>query len=812
MLSDFKFGLRALLSAPGFAFAAVLILALGIGANTAVFSVVDAALLRPLPYSHPENLYAIGSSAQSQFGFFNIPEFCDYRDRNRSFQGLAAVGTFNTSLVDQGEAQFVQGLRVSAGLFPMLGARPEAGRLLVPDDDRAGAPRVAVIGYGLWQRLYGGRSDAVGRIVSLSGQPHTIVGVLPPGFLLPVNGNNGDVCVPLQAESDPMRHQRTSLHFLFVFGRIAPGLSPAQATGDLRGVLRDLRRTFPEQYVGSGENQVTPLIDKIVGDVRPLLLTLLGVVATLLLLASANLAGLLLVRTMGRQREIAIRAALGSSRLALVRLLLAECSLLAGAGGLAGLWLAHWGLRALLTFIPAGLPRVHEVHFDGAIFAFAAAVALAAGLAPALVPIWFFSRADLRNAISAGGRSSTGGPGQKRLRHVLATFQVALALALIVCAGLFLRSFWVAGAERLGFQPEHALAVRLSLPEAGYPDRAALIRFDRQLQGRLAAIPGVTTVGATSLLPLTTGLSTAEFRVVGRPPPRTADVPSANYRVITPNFFDAMGIRLLRGRSVDERDDDNHPLAVVVNATLADAFFPDHRVLGQRLWVDDTATGGRTLEIVGVVANVKQGKMEDPPSYDLYVGYGQMTSVAAPWIRYRTFWVLRSAGQPQAIEGAVRREIRALDPGVPVASVHTLDQVIESARAVRRFSLIVIGFFAATALLLTVAGIYAVLAYGVVQRTREIGVRLALGATRRQVLSLIFQEGLGLVATGTGLGLATALSLSPLIAAQLYRVPPDDPTTLIGAVLLLFAIGFFACWVPARRAAQTDPLVALHAD
>ncbi|MCU1291710.1 MAG: hypothetical protein JWP08_560, partial [Bryobacterales bacterium] len=419
MLSDVKFAIRALGKTPGFTAAAILILALGIGATTAVFSVVEAVLLRPLPYPQAQELVSLRSALQNQFGQFNVLEFRAYRDQTRAFTGLAAIVTFNTNLVDRGNAQIVQGLRLSANSFDLLGVQPAAGRLLRPDDDRAEAPKVAVLGHGFWQRVYGGRQDIIGRAIVIDGEPRTVVGVLPADFLLPVNGYHNDVCVPLQVDNDPRINQPASLHVLMVIGRLkSPDLKQAATDADL--VLADLRRDYPLEFPGTTGTQVTPLMDDVVGDTRPVLTTLLGVVGSLLLLACVNLTGLLLVRGLGRQRELAIRAALGGSKNQLMRLLFAECAVLAVAGGAAGFLLSQWSLSALTALIPADVPRAHDIHFNGLVLGFAGLVSVLAGVVPGIAPLWLCSWIDLRDAVNTGGRGNTGSGSQLRLRHVLA--------------------------------------------------------------------------------------------------------------------------------------------------------------------------------------------------------------------------------------------------------------------------------------------------------------------------------------------------------------------------------------------------------
>lgn len=810
MLPDLRLAVRRLLSAPGFSAVSVLILALGIGAITAVFSAVEAVLLRPVPFVRPAELYCLHSAVSNEVGLFSIPEYCAYRDQNQTFKALAAVSTYSTTLADQGEARFVQGLRISGNAFELLGMRPAAGRLLRPDDDRPGAQRVAVIGAGLWERAFGGRPDTIGRTVLVNGLPCVIVGVLPAGFVIPVNGFHYDVCVPLQADADPARYVHGSLHFLRVIGRIAPGATESQALSDMAGILRDLRLRYPQEYGGGAEGRLVTLTDQVVGDSRPMLLTIFGLVAALLLLASTNLAGLHLVRAIARQHDFALRTALGATRARLLRTVFAECLVLAIAGGAAGLLLAGWGLHFLQSFVPVDLPRGQDLRFNASVFTFAALASLVFGLLPALAPVWLVSSTDLRGAFSSGGRTTTG--GQRRVRHLLASLQVALALSLLVCTALFLRSFWAAGAQRLGFDASNTLTFRLTLPETGYGDRDALIRHYERMQARFSAVPGVASVGATSLLPLVTGLATVNFMVTGQAPVRESELPSANYRLVSPGYFESMHIPVLKGRVLTERDDRDHPLAVVVCSTLANTLFPGQDAVGRRVDLQDRSAGYRTFEIVGIVADVKQGRIEDAPTFDVYVPYRQMDPVAVPWIRYRTYWVLRGPATEAAMESAIRREVHSVDPSIAISSIRTLEQVADSALAARRFTLIIVGFFAGTALLLTVAGIYSVIAFGVAQRTREIGVRLALGAKAGQILAMVLREGLAIVAFGAPAGILAALLLSRVISAQLYGVGPGDPWALAAAVLVIASVALLASWLPARRAARVNPIAALRSE
>ncbi len=812
MISDLQFALRSLAKSPGTSLAFILILALGIGANTAVFSVVEAVLLRPLPYERPHELRMVHSGASAQFGLFTVAEFSAYRERVRSFAGFAATGTFNTNLVDGDEAQLVLGLRVTPNLFDLLGVKPLRGRMLTAADEALDAPKVAVISRDLWQVRFGGRDDIIGRTVRVSGELRTIVGVIPAGFVVPFNNSSHEVIVPMQPEADPARNNHTGINSLGVIARLGPGVSEAQALAELDGILQNLKREHPDAYTRYDRNRMVPLDEQISGDVRPVLATLWGLVGSLLLLAGTNLAGLLLVRGIGRQRELAIRAALGSSRGQLLRLMFAECLLLTVAGGIAGALLAKLGLHQLLTLLPPGVPRAAGIAFNAPALVFALLVALVAGIVPGLLPLWKFSRADLREAIQSSTRGSTGGPDVNRSRRWLVTVQIALAVALLACSGLFLRSFFAVAQERPGADPTRTLTARISQPEVGYPDRAALWRFEREFRSRLAALPGVEHVGAISLLPLAPGIATARFHVAGRDEPVGADLPSASYRLAMPGYFEAFGLRLREGRTFVETDEIDRPLVAVIGATLAQRFFPNQNPVGQVIEVADLPSGRRKFEIVGVVEDVKQGRIDEEQTSDIYIPYRQMETPAVPWMRLRTYWVVRSTMPAAALEAAFRSMLKSIDPSVPVASVLTLEQVADRSLAVRRFTLVIVGLLTGTALLLTIAGIYSVMAYGVAQRTREIGVRMALGANIGNILRQVLGEGLGLMVRGAVLGVIAAVAVSRLIAAQLYKTSPHDPLTLAAAVGVLFVVGLLACWLPARRAAKVSPLVAMTAE
>jgi predicted permease len=807
---DCRFALRQLRKSPGFSFVALLTLALGIGANVAIFSVVNAVLLRPFAFDHPEKLISIyAQRPETPRGNFTLPEFCDYRDQTTLLDGLAATASYNANLTDQGEAERVQGVRLSANIFQILGVRPLLGRVLDAADDRPGAPAVAIISDGLWERRYGRQSTIIGTNVTLNGEPRVVVGVLPRDFVLP--SYDTDIVIPLQPDNDPRRNARTSVNFLRLIGRIKPGMSVEQARAQLDSIRQNLRRQFPDAYGGKIGVTTFPLTEEIVGNSRAMLVTVLGAVAALLLIACVNLASMSVARAAARQRELAVRSAMGATRTHLVRLLLTESAVLAGGGGALGFLLATWGSSALVGLVPADLPRIHDLAVDVRVLIFTATIVLLATVVCGLAPAWLLSRTNLRDALASGGRGSAGGSTQSRLRRWLVAGQVALALVLLASAGLFLRSFALLAKENPGFDPHNVLTVRLSLPALGYADREAFVRLYEKIGPRLAALPGVQHVALASLLPLNPGRSSIPFTVADRPPATGDETPTANYRIVTPGYLSAMRIPLRNGRNFTEEDNADRPAVVMISAPLAEKFFGDRSPVGQRLMLDDTNGAPRPVEIVGVVGAVRQEKLELPAIFDIYLPLRQVPNDNIAFLRIYSYWVLRTSMSPAGLENSVREEIRRVDPTVP-ASIRTMEQALGSALATRRFSLVLIGLFAATALFVAAAGLYAVIAYGIGQRTREIGLRLALGATHAGMLRMILSEGFRLVLGGIALGLLATLAMIQLISSQLYGVSARDPLSLILVIVLLTAISLLACLIAARRALHIDPAIALRAD
>jgi putative ABC transport system permease protein len=810
MIQDVRFSFRTLRRSPAFFAVAVMTLVFGIGATVAAFSVVNAVLLRPFAFNDPSRLLWIyAERADAARTNFSLPEYCDYRDQQTAFEGLAAIGSYSANLSDWNEPERVQGVRVSTNIFSVLGLRPVAGRSLLVADDLNGAPGVAMISYGLWSRRYARNVNVIGQSVHLNGESRQIVGVLPQDFALP--NLDTEIVVPLQPESDPRRSARNSVSFLRFVGRLKTNRTPEQAYAELDSIRQNLRRQFPDAYAGKIGITVVPLTKEIVANVRAVLITVFCAAIAVLLIGCTNLAGISLTRAAARQRELAMRTALGATRRQLIRLLLTESAFVALFGGSLGVLIATWGQSILLRLVPSDLPRIQTFSIDWKVFAFASVVILIATFACGLAPAWLLSRADLREALVSGSRGSTG--GTRRLRTWLVAGQIALALVLLTNAGLLFRSFARLSSEEPGFDTVNVSTVRLSFPQVGYADRAALVNYYENLRSRLAAIPGIQNVGLVQLLPLAPkSQSTVPFTRPDQPPAKRDDTPWANYRVVSPGYFRAMAIPLLRGRYFGEEDNEDRQPVAIISVILANKYFPDRSPIGQQLTIDDTDNEPRSVEIVGVVGPVKQSSLEMPARADIYLPLRQVPKEAVPWLRYNTYWVLKTSSPTTHLERSIRAEIRKVDPNVAVGNIRPMTEVLAAALAARRFSLLLVGSFAGAALFLAAAGLHAVISYGIQQRTREIGVRLALGATRGRILRMILGEGILLLAAGIIAGLALALMMAKLVANQMYGVSERDPFSFAFVSLLLATTSLFTCGIAARRALNVDPMVALRCE
>jgi putative ABC transport system permease protein len=804
---DLQGALRAWRRRPGFALAALLTLALALGANASVFSLLRAVLLRPLPFAEPDRLVALHSTGPGRARQpFSLPDFLDLGGQNWTLLGLAGYGAWGANLTGRAESERLQGLWATAGFLKLLGVPTVIGRAPLPEEERAGGARVVVLTHGLWQRRFGGDEAVLGTSVSLNGEAYAIIGVLPPGFVLP--GREAELVVPLVVETDPRREQRLP-GFLRVVARLGPGVTLEQARADLTGIARRLQGRYPDTNATRTGVSVSPLHEEIVGNVRPMLLLAQGAVALALLVACANLASLLLARAPAREREMAVRAALGASRGRLVRQLLAESLLLAAVGGLLGLVVARAAIQAFLAAGPTELPRARSLGLDPGVLAFTAGLTLLAGVAFGLAPALQASRHDLGETMAAGGRGSAGSRPRTRARGALVLAEVALSLVLVAGALLLVKSFLRLQAVDPGYRTEQLLTVRVSLPKARYAAREALLAFHDRLAPRLAALPGVQAVAAASVAPLTPWRATINFTVPGQAPPPPDQVPLANYRAVDEAYFAAMEIPVVRGRGFVRADHVAGAPVALVNRTLAERHWPGADPVGAHLTIDDEPRK-RTVEVVGVVGDVKHYGLEDPPSLDVYVPYAQAPQSVAVWLANSTTWVLRTSVVPRAVAPAVREEVRSVDAEVAATSIQGLEDALAGTVAARRFNVLLLQALAAGTLLLAVSGVYAVTAYLAAQRTRELGIRLALGAGRRQILALVLSQGMAPVLAGLAVGLAAALALARMIEGLLFGVAARDPATFALAPLVLAAAAAVAGYLPARRAARIDPVHALR--
>jgi putative ABC transport system permease protein len=784
------------------------VLALGIGVNTVIFSMVSAVILKPLPFEEPDRLHWVWSVRPDIDRYpFSLPDFMDYKDQNRTLESLSAFARWSGNLTGAGTPERLQGMRVSADLFRTLGVTAAFGRTLVPEDDRPDAAAVVVLGHGLWQRLFGGDRGLVGRTLALDGKAYTVVGILPRDFIFPIP--EAELAIPLSPETDPWRHVRSSINFLRTIGRLKPGVTREQAQAELTGVARHLLEQYPVEDARKVAVRLVPLEEEIVGRVRPALWMLLAAVSLLLLIACGNLANLMLARAASRHQEFAVRVALGATPARLFRLMLTESVVLSVGGGLLGLLLSSWSLRFLVAMAPADLPRAAGIGIDTGVLGFTLGLSILTSLLVGLVPALQATRPNTGPGLKGGGRGGTSGPAQGRARALLVVSEVALCLVLLTGAGLFLRSFARLQAVDPGFDPDKVLAVRLSLPRNRYKDVETVVRFYDRLRPRVESLPGVRALGVVSTLPLSKTRGSVDFTIDGRPVP-PENVPSAQYRLVSPGYFGALRVPLLEGREFADGDRASAPGVAIVNRTLAARYWPDGSALGGRLKIDDTDIGGRVVEVVGVVGDVKHFELDSEPTSDIYIPYMQVRQDNLVWLAGNQYWLLRTAGDPLALATAVRRAIQTEDGDVAASSIATLDQVIAAALAPRRFNFLLLAIFSGAGLLLAATGLYAVVAYTVTQRWREIGIRMALGAGRRDALGLVLGQAMRLVSCGVGIGLLVAWLLARLVSGLLFGVSPTDPWTFVAVPLVLALVALLATWLPALRATRVDPVYALR--
>ncbi len=821
---DLRYGLRILAKAPGFTVVAVLTLALGIGANTAIFSVVNAVLLRPLAYRDSPSLVNIWGKFEKEGipqNWISEPEYWDLLNHNESFTQIAAYslgGSANLTRADAPPVQ-VSEAGATADIFPLLGITPMVGRNFSGEEDQPGHSHFVLLSYALWQTQFGGDPNIVAKTIQLDGETYSVVGVLSKQFSL---GSKQDLWVPLGLNR--AKPGSRGSHYLHVIARLKSGVNPTQASAALARFADDLRRAYPGDYGQGAEGDfsvyMVPMKEQLVGKLRPALLVLLGAVAFVLLMACANVANLLLAHASSREKELVVRAALGAGRVRLIRQLLTESLILALAGGLLGLMFAYWGVGALRALVPANTPRMDEVHLDPTVLAFTFGVSLLTGVFFGFAPAWQVVRNNLSETLNEAGRGTSATRGSRRLRAVLVVSELALAVLLLAGAGLLIRSFSFLLEVSPGFQTQHLLTMEISLPEKTYADGAPVQNFLTQLMTRVKVLPGIQSAGAVSQMPLSDSYNSGSvfFEDTSIPDiPRLQALGNLPFieidqRAATPGYFQTMQIPLVRGRLLSDADDASAPFVLVVDANFAHRFWPHGDAIGQRVAFDTIPNvkplAPRWRTIVGVVGHVKHYALDVEGREQVYAPHGQpLFGAFAP--RDMTLAV-RTSLDPASVTSAIREQVSAIDKDLPLYNIATMEQLVSNSVAQPRLNLSLLASFAAVALLLSAVGVYGVMAYSVTQRTREIGIRIALGAMPRDVLKQVLAEGGRLAFFGLSLGTVAALALTRLMAGLLFAVKPNDPLTLGVAAGLLAIVALSACYLPARRATRVDPMVALR--
>jgi len=813
MIQDVRFAIRMLRKNPVFTVVAVLTLGLGIGADSAVFSVVNGILFRPLPFRDPAKLVLLQESLPpivSRPMPVSAPDVLDFRKQNQVFDDLGAVQNVTFSLSGGGPPERVLGARVTAPMFPVLGVSPMIGRTYTEEEDKGGV-HVLMLSHGLWQRRFGSDPQIVGRSVMLDRQPYTVVGIMPPKFEFPARGmpnleGPADIWVPMAFTKQDLENRGDNFNY-DVVARLKEGVTLAKAQANVNVVAKDIQK---QSYPATTEQlelaaTLEPLHEKIVGSSRTLLLLLLGAVSFLLLIACANVANLQLSRAAGRQREMAVRIALGAGRLRLIRQLLVESILLSLAGGAAGIILAVWGTSALVSAAPPGLPLASEISPDTRVLGFAVLISIATGLLFGLAPAFAATRADTNETLKEGMRGASAGRGHARMRAVFVVTQVAMALVLIVGAGLLVRSFVRLLDSDPGFLPTHVLTAEVTLPATQYQSEQVNTFFDNVL-AKASSLPGVQAVGAASDLPLEGGwtklMNTEEHVKAGR-----GNTPASSHTIMIGNYLQAVGIPLKRGRYFTRQEEQGKSNVLIVSDGLAQRDFPNEDPLGKRVKWGAPESDDPWMTIVGVVGDVKQSAPDEPTRPHTYEPFLQ---ACRPYPCNSLILAVRAKMAPAQLTGIIRNAVQSVDSEQPIARVRTMDQVVEESLAPRRFNLFLLGTFAIAALFLASIGIYGVLASAVAQRTHEIGIRMTLGAQRRDILNLVARNGAKLVLLGFAVGFAAALGLTRLMTSLLYAVAPTDPMTYAGVFLLFGAVALLACYLPTRRAMRVDPIIALR--
>ncbi|HEX3249620.1 MAG TPA: ABC transporter permease [Pyrinomonadaceae bacterium] len=808
LIKDIRYGVRGLLKHPGFTAIVVITLGLGIGASTAIFSVVDNVLLRRLPYRNAERIVAIQElNREGKQGQVTSANFLDWRAQNTVFEHLAAIKITTSNLALSDHAERIDLAQTNANFFDVFGVAPQYGRLFIPQDEQAGHDPVVIMSNSLWQRRFGSDPSLIGKPITLDGTNFTVIGIAPPGFQYPDKTELW--APPLQLVPELYQGQDVTqtrgMGYLSAIALLKPGVSLPQAATEMETITARLRQQYPATN-NRRFNRVVSLHQHLIGDTNKVLWLLLGAVTFVLLIGCANVANLLLASGAARQKEMAIRTALGASRWRVMRQLFTESTILALTGGAVGVLIAVWGLAAITKLLPADFPRLNEIHLDLRILAFTFVASVLTGILFGLAPALQISRADVQESIRETGRGTSGSRRQSRFRQALIVAEVALCVVLLAGAGLLFRSFLRLQSVNTGFVSQQVLTARLTPSGPNFTTQANYINFYSKVIEKLSAVPGVIDAGVINTLPLDKGPTTG-FRVEGRPIETPDKWPSVNYRDVSPNYFQAMGIPVVQGRAYTDRDNEGAPLVMIINQQTAREIFPGENPVGKRITFGNVEQNGqpRWFEIVGVVANVRSLELREEPQAEIY-----FSTLQDYWPAMSI--VVRSSVEPSSLSGSIRQVVNEIDKSVPVSQVKTMDHIVSESITQPRFNLFLLVLFGTVAMLLSAAGIYGVTAYTVSQRTHELGIRLALGAQVGDVLKMILGQGMAVIGVGLVLGLVAAFGLMRLLRSLLFGVGENDPVTFVAITFVLLIVALIACYIPARRATKVDPLEALRAE
>jgi putative ABC transport system permease protein len=798
LLQDVRFGLRMLAKNPGFTAVAVLTLALGIGANTAIFSLVNAVLLRPLPFPDSRQLVlGLGRTSQVSRTAISYPDFEDWRKQSRSFSALSLLIPQSVNLTGKERPDRVRGAFVSANFFSMLGVPPAMGRDFLPGEDQSGSDRVALANYSLWKNRFGGDPNFLGKQLTLNGAVFTVVGILPPDFEFPLDPDRIEIWLPVTAYPNFSRERKDTN--LVAIGRMKPGVTLTQAQAEMSAIARNLAKEYPDAD-GQRDALVISLQDAMNENLRPVILVLFAAVGFVLLIACANVVNLLLARAAARGREIAVRATLGAGRLRLIRQMLTETLLLWVAGGAIGLIAAYWALPALLASAPVPLPPGIPIKVDGAVFAFTGLVALLAGLLSGLGPALQFSRPDLNHSLKEGGKISGESAGPARMRALLLVSQVAMSLILLAGAGLMIKTIARLSGVDPGYQAKNLLTLEYRLPQSRYKDGSSQWNFHQQVVERVSALPGVRSAALAQGIPFSGNIGREPLILLDRPLPPPGQEPVAEFNMVGSHYFETMSIPLIAGRFFSQTDQAGTPAVALINRTMAQKFWPGSDPIGKQIELLDDK---KPATIVGIVGDIRQRNLSERAPAQLYFAYAQNVNTFATL-------VVRTEGDPMAMANAVRQAVWSVDSNQPMWKVRTLESLLARSVGDRRYLALLLSIYSGLALLLAAVGIYGVLSYSVNQRIQEIGVRMALGAQPADIVRHIISRGMAMVLTGVVLGWVGAFGVTRLMAKLLFGVTPSDPATFVIGASILTAVALLACYVPARRAMRVDPIVALR--